>query len=141
MSRGGDGDGDHCIVRFHVQRQEERVNSWSENTIFTVCNEVAARLYFHRHLSFCSQGGMYPSMHWADTPPPRAHTPLPGHTPSWVDTPPGRHPLHSACWDTRPPPRRGHCSGRYASYWDALLLAASFQILIFPSLVSKHLPS
>ena len=35
------------------------------------------------------------------------------------------HPLPSACWDTHPCPvhagihTRGHCSGHYASYWNA----------------------
>ena len=36
-----------------------------------------------------------------------------GYTPpSWTDTSLGRHPLS----------RDGHCSGRYASYWNAMLL-------------------
>ena len=34
-------------------------------------------------------------------------------------------PLPSACWDTPPPPSPnpsdGHCSGRYVSYWNAIL--------------------
>ena len=64
-------------------------------------------------------GGLYPSMHWI------RHTPTPGQTP------PGRHPpLPSACWDTDlptqcmlgyTPPPGSHCSGRYASYWNAFL--------------------
>ena len=37
--------------------------------IITVRNVVAERLCFHRRLSFCSQGGVYPSMHWARHPP------------------------------------------------------------------------
>ena len=69
---------------------------------------------------------------WADTP--------------WPDKPPGQtppsppsacwdtHPLPSAHWDTHPlplllsafwdttSPPRGHCSGRYASYWNVFLL-------------------
>ena len=43
-------------------------------------------------------------------------------------TPPGTHPLPSACWDTPPCPVHagihppgGHCCGRYASYWNAFL--------------------
>ena len=84
--------------------------------IFTVRNVVAARLCFHRHLSFCSQEGMYPSMHWADTsqadtplgrqpPPSWADTPTP-----WVDipwqtpTPPGPWQTHTPRADTPPPP-------------------------------------
>ena len=90
------------------------------------------------------EGGVYPSTHRADTPllvrhPPWADTPLPlgrhfllgRHTP-------GQTP--SACWDTHTPaqcmlgythpcpvhagihPPGGHCSGWYASYWNAFLL-------------------
>ena len=48
------------------------------------------------------------------TPPWQADTP-----PSWADTPDplaGRHPLGRHL-----PSRDGHCSGRYASYWNAFL--------------------
>ena len=40
-----------------------------------------------------------------------------------ADTPPGRHP-HGQTPRGRhlPPPPDGHCSGRYASYWNAFLL-------------------
>ena len=54
--------------------------------IFTVRNVVAARLSFHRRLSFCSQGGGVFSQHAL------------GQTPPWADT-----PLPSACWDTHHP--------------------------------------
>ena len=51
---------------------------------------------------------------WADTPqeqtPPRADTPL-------EQTPPGSRP---------PPPRDGHCCGRYASYWNAFLFCEMY---------------
>ena len=77
--------------------------------------EVAERLCFHKCLSFCPRGlgGVHP--------PPRQTRP-----PLWVDTPrpgrppqPGRHPLAR---QTLPPPWADcHCSGRYASYWNALL--------------------
>ena len=50
--------------------------------------------------SFCPQGGLYPSMQWAN---PGRHTPPPPN--------PGRPP----------PPRDGHWSGRYVSYWNAFL--------------------
>ena len=66
---------------------------------------------------------------WADTPgadtPPRQTPPCPVH--AGVHT----HPLLSACWDTHTPAHcmlgympspRGHCSERYASYWNAFLL-------------------
>ena len=84
---------------------------------------------FHRHLSFCPRGK---GVCGADTPPhppspPDRHTP-PADTPLGrhplgrhpLDRhPPDRHPLPSACWDTPTP--GGHCSGRYASYWNAFL--------------------
>ena len=79
---------------------------------------------------FTVGGGVYPSMHW-DTPPlpsacwtPPGHTPLDTHldphTHSWTHTHPG-HTAMDTPW-TRPPPSNGHCSGRYASYWNAFLL-------------------
>ena len=60
---------------------------------------------------------------WTDTPLDRhitqADTPLdrhtqPGETPLRADTPPSRHPLDS------------HCSGRYASYWNAFFFKVYF---------------
>ena len=59
--------------------------------LITVHNVVAARLCFHKCLSFCSQGGgLYPSMHWADPPirPPWADTPYPVH--AGIHTPPAQ---------------------------------------------------
>ena len=52
--------------------------------------------------------------YWADTHP-RADTPS-----SWADIPPppGQPPP--------PSPSDGHCSGRYASYWNAYLLTTVF---------------
>ena len=55
-------------------------------SIITVCNIVAARLCFHRRLSFCSQGGCITACTGADTLSPQADT-----TPQ-TDTPPARHP-------------------------------------------------
>ena len=123
--------------------------SLSPYLLITVHNVVAARLCFHRCLSFCSQGGgLYPSMHWAD--PPGQKYPLGRNTP-WAGTPPGRHPpgqipliqcmlgythtLPSACWDTHTPancmlgytpPPGGYCSGWYISYWNVFLSRKNF---------------
>ena len=80
----------------------------------TARKEVGARLYFHRRVWFCSQGGstwQVPSP-WADTPHPGRHTyfpPLGRHpTPPGQVHPPGRH----APWQTppagTPPPRQVH---------------------------------
>ena len=77
------------------------------------------------------------------------YTPLGRHP--RADTPLGRHsPLPSACWDTHPiaqcmlgyipsaatPSPGGHCSGRYASYWNAFLLSQS--LLLFSNYQDKQ---
>ena len=88
----------------------------------------------------------------ADTPLGR-HTPPGRHPPG--QTPPcpvhaGIYPLLSACWDTHTPlpsacwdtatcpvhaeihatpSPNGHCSGRYASYWNAFLFHVDFPVL------------
>ena len=55
---------------------------------------------------------------WADT--------LPGQTPSL-----GRHPT----WTDTHPPLDGHCSGRYASYWNAFLsLIITFSTLLYSNI-------
>ena len=88
--------------------------------IFTVRNVVAARLCFHRRLSFCSQGVcvrvcVWQIRPWADTfhrqtpsigrHPPLADTPLgrhpTGQTPPWAD-PLGRHPREDRPGQTPP---------------------------------------
>ena len=57
---------------------------------------------------------------------PRAH-PLGTHTQAQTPPPLGRHPLgrHPPV-RTTPPPPGGHCSGQYASYWNAFLLQSIF---------------
>ena len=62
---------------------------------------------------------------WADTLP--LGSPSHGQTPSpWPDTLPlARHPppwQTPSPWADTPLPSDGHCSGRYASYWNAFLL-------------------
>ena len=51
-----------------------------------------------------------------------------------ADTPLGRHPIPQAYPQDRhpPPPQDGHCSGRYASYWNAFLCVIDMP---FPSLI------
>ena len=95
-----------------------------------------------------STGGVCPIACW-DTPPrSRHHAPGPeagyplaqcmlghthpspaqcmlGYTPLGADTPPGTRgryppPQHSACWEIRA------TSGRYASYWNAILFHITF---------------
>ena len=66
-----------------------------------------------------------PQLHhplWAYTPPP-GQTPPPGRQPPGQTTPPMQTPLCAdspPLTDNRPPD--GHCSGRYASYFNAFLL-------------------
>ena len=101
---------------------------WRNILFITVRNVVVVRLCFHRHLSFCSQEGVF------HTPPPLGRH-QPGQTPP-RQTPLGRHPL----WQTppladtplgrQPPLRDGYCSGRYASYWNAFLLKTHFTFFI-----------
>ena len=56
----------------------------------------------------------------------------PGQTPPPPSACWDTHPLPSACWDTRLQcmlgytPPDGHCSGRYASYWNAFLFKTKF---------------
>ena len=104
--------------------------------IVTVRNEVAKVMFLQA--SVCPQGGGWGCLSQcmvgytpgadiprsrrppgADTPPEQTHpleqTPPPGsrHHPPGVDTPQSTHPP--------PPPRDGHCCGRYGSYWNAFL--------------------
>ena len=87
--------------------------------IVTVCNVVTVRLYFHKHLSFCPRGGGV-SQHAL------GHTPLPGQTPP-LGRDPGRHPPGR---HTHIPSAYGHCSGRYASYWNAFLYWELYWVVI-----------
>ena len=91
--------------------------------IFTVCNSSCGKVMFSqasvilftRWGSALMHAGIHPpeDTPWADTP--QADTPW-ADTPR-ADTPPGRHPPGQ----TPPPNPPLHCSGRYASYWNAFL--------------------
>ena len=76
-----------------------------QSSLFTVHNEVAASLYFHKRVSriLSGGGGFCLGACW-DTPPPGKHPPS--------RPPPGQTP---------PPPADGYCSRQYASYWNASL--------------------
>ena len=63
-------------------------------------------MFLHLSVSHCVHGGVADTP-WADTPQADPHN---RHTP-WADIPQT---------DT---PRDGHCSGRYASYWNAFLFS------------------
>ena len=113
--------------------------------IITARNEVGARLYFHRRVWFCSQGGSASVHAWIQHPPQSRPTPQTRHHPLGADPPgsrhsPSRHPprpgtphpsplAQSMLGDTvpHPPPRRRACweirstRGWYASYWNAIL--------------------
>ena len=64
---------------------------------------------------FCPQEGSV--VHPLGRPPIGRHTPLGRHT-QWADTPPVQTPPGQTH-----PQADGYCSGRYASYWNAFLLA------------------
>ena len=107
--------------------------------IFTSRNEVGARLCFTRVCDSVHRGGgVCHTPPWADTPMgrhPPGQTPLGRHPPgqtlsgrhlTWADTPVGRHPPRQTPGrhppgQTPPPSRHGTTSGRYASYWNAIL--------------------
>ena len=103
-------------------------------------SQVSVILFTGGTLGVC---GRHPpdrhSLPWADTP---RQTP-PRQTPPWADTPPANTPspypvhagthlhcpvhagIHTPCpvhAGIHPIPTGGHCSGRYASYWNAFLL-------------------
>ena len=65
--------------------------------LFTACNEVGARLMFHRRVWFCSQGGCLPQCMLGYPPgiDPPEQTPTRSRHPSRADTPSpqSRHPL------------------------------------------------
>ena len=78
----------------------------------------------------------------ADTPPsrhpPRADTPW-EQTPTRADTPPEQTPpradtppeqTHTSQEQTPPPPRYGHCCGRFASYWNAFLYSKNILSIV-----------
>ena len=115
--------GSYCLVNFYCYRPQRS------------CGKV---MFSQASVILSMRGGVPGRLTpWADT----RHTPL-GRHPLWED-PPGQtctpcpvhagiytplpsacwdtHPLPSACWDTPPPPD-SHCSGWYASYWNAFLL-------------------
>ena len=108
----------------HFYRPQTKL--WKGNVFISMCQE------------FCLWGEVYTPR---QIPSPGIH-PLadtPWQTPP---TPPGRHPLADTppSWQTHPlwadtpgqtpladtPPRYGHCSGLFASYWNAFLLAKTF---------------
>ena len=61
---------------------------YNAKIIFTGRCVVATRLCFYTCLSFCPQGGVYPSMHWG-TPPCPVHVGIhpPGRRHPWADIP------------------------------------------------------
>ena len=118
-----------------VEQQWDMLHVWKLATLCMTKNDTYLFCLFLPSASvckeFCPQGGVPPGQ----TPSP-GQTPLLGRHPSWADTlpwadsPPGQTPLldrHPSWADTvpgRPPPphRDGHCSGLYASSWNAFFL-------------------
>ena len=104
-----------CYCRFLCFITARKRSLGQGNIFSSVCQE------------FCSQEGGSASVHAWIPPPPRSRHPRTRHTsgadtplgaathPLRADTPQSRHPLRSACWEIR------STSGRYASYWNAIL--------------------
>ena len=103
----------HQYIVFHFTA---RKRSLGQGNIFSsVCQE------------FCPWGGSA-SVH-AGIPPPDKETPPGKEIPlarrppcQDIPPPPRQTPLHSACWEIR------STSGRYASYWNAILLHLLYNI-------------
>ena len=106
-------------VKFHSQLHSanhllRRLHSVAYSTHYCTVDiclfQVRKQAYFTVRNSRCGKvmfmGGVHPPR---QTPHPQADTPLSRHP--LGQTPPGRHP----------PPSDDHCSGRYASYWNAFL--------------------
>ena len=74
------------------------------------CGKV---VFLHLSVSHSVNRGVWTDTPWADTPPPRADTLL-GRLLL------GKHPPGQT------PPSGGYCIGRYASYWNAILLQTFF---------------
>ena len=117
--------------RIHIFTARER--SLGQGNIFgRVCQEL------------CSQGGLPQCMLGYHTPPDQAppktrHPPppsrLPQTRPPQTRHPPDQAPLRHRHPQDQPPPLRSACreirstSGRYASYWNAILLFLFLQVL------------
>ena len=65
----------------------------------------------------CIENSVHEGVHPPRQTPPLGRQPPPGQTP-----PSGRHPPRQIPpWADTSPPQDSHCSGRYASYWNAFL--------------------
>ena len=81
------------------------------------------KVNFHRRLSvILFTGRVSASVHGGIPPPSRAGTP------SWAGTPAGSYTPQTGTPPEAHPPPDGHCSGRYASYWNAFLLNLIFKM-------------
>ena len=93
--------------KFYVFKVPSSISG--ESNFYRPQKKFGARLYFYTCLPFCSQGGSA-SVHAGISPTPRAGTPLEADTPL---------PWSRSCWEIR------STSGRYASYWNAILFIIS----------------
>ena len=91
-------------------------------------NEVWGKVIFlHLFVILFTGGWGSASVHAGIPPGSRHHPPGTSHTPRSRHPPPGtprnRHtPRNKACWELR------STSGRYASYWNAILLVSTIKI-------------
>ena len=106
-------------MSYYTYRQHYRVHRHrTALNIFLPSSTKLRRLYFYTCLSICSRGWGSAPLHAGIHPPgTKSRHPL-----DQKETPPptkSRHPVGPKA-DT--PPQDGYCCGRYASYWNALLL-------------------
>ena len=85
------------------------------NSLFTITT-VGARLYFHRHVWFCSQGGGVCLSACRDITPQTRYPNRPGP----LDQAPSQC---RACWEIQ------STHGQYASYWNAILLPSANEVM------------
>ena len=104
-----DGGGDVCLSACWDNNPPKQTPPWSSHPPGAAMNRS-------RHPPGADTPPLGADPPWEQTPSPGgADTPSPG-----ADTPWSSHPTGSR--DPVPPPRYGHCCGRYASYWNAFLL-------------------
>ena len=106
-------DGCLCAVRTSPHN--------SVQPIFTVRKRSCGNVMFSQ--ACVKNSGHRREMYIPRQTPPHKQT-TSGQTP-WADTLLGRHPLGRHSPGRLPPPSDGHCSGQYASYWNAFLFFLS----------------
>ena len=105
----GQGMGNNGFLYYTIYCTLHSDNDRDKRTIVTVCKRSCGKMFLHLSVSHSVHRGSA-SVHAGQTSP-RQTTP-------WTDTHPlGRQPPGQT------PAADGHCTGRYASYWNAFLFS------------------